>query len=89
MSEGITEEVPTPGQKPTAEDFLKMEEDFKTLCKNVFASAKGRELLGQLKRVYCDGKLYQTTDRETVYCLAQRDLILELEHNSMQGIHYE
>lgn len=89
MSEGETVEVPTPGKKPTAEEFLAMEERFKTLCKNVFASAQGRELLGQLKRVYCNGKLFQPTDRDTVYCIAQRDLILELEHNSMQGTHYE
>ena len=68
--------------KPTAEDFIKLEQRFQTLCRNVFSSGQGAELLDHLKRVYIDGKLFQDTDRATVYCVAQRDLIMELEHSS-------
>ena len=67
---------------PSAEDFIDKEKRFKLLCNTVFASGSGKDLLAHLKRIYCDGKLYQNGDRETVYCIAQRDLILELEHNS-------
>lgn len=89
MSEGVVQEViqevPTPDKLPSSADFIKQQEDFKTLCRNVLSSAQGRELLDKLQAIYCDGGLYQPTDRETVYCIAQRDLILELKHNSMQG----
>ena len=68
--------------KPNAEQFLEMEKRFRILCGTVFSSGSGKELLEQLERVYCDGKLFQNNDRETVYCIAQRDLILELKHNS-------
>ena len=68
--------------KPDADEFLKMEQRFKTLCRNIFSSGQGLELMEQLERVYCDGKLFQGTDRETVYCIAQRDLIMELKHSS-------
>ena len=43
---------------------------------------QGKELLGQLERIYVDGKLFQDSDRDTVYCVAQRDLIMELKYNS-------
>lgn len=68
--------------KPTADEFLKMERDFKILCRNVFGSGQGKQALEHLERIYCDGKMFQNSDRETVYCIAQRDLILELKHNS-------
>ena len=71
-----------PAKLPSAEDFIDKEKRFKILCNTVFASGSGKDLLAHLKRIYCDGKLYQNNDRETVYCIAQRDLILELEHNS-------
>jgi hypothetical protein len=68
--------------KPSGAEFIKMEQDFKILCRNVFGSGQGKEVLAHLERIYCDGKMYQNSDRETVYCVAQRDLILELKHNS-------
>ena len=74
-----------PKPMPSAEDFIKLEQRFKVLCRNVFSSGQGAELLDHLKRVYTDGKLYQDTDRATVYCVAQRDLIMELEHSSKGG----
>ena len=67
---------------PDAEHFLKLEHDFKVLCRNVLGTGQGLDLMKQLKRVYCEGKLFQNSDRDTVYCLAQRDLIMELIHNS-------
>jgi hypothetical protein len=67
---------------PPAADFQKAEQAFKTLCRNVLSSGQGKEMLEHLERIYCDGKLYQNNDRETVYCVAQRDLIMELKHNS-------
>jgi len=70
------------GDKPDAEAFLKMEQEFKILVRNVLGSGQGKELMEHLERVYCEGKLYQANDRETVYCVAQRDLIMELKHSS-------
>ncbi len=67
---------------PTAEEFLVTSSKFEKLCQSVFGSGSGKELLEQLERIYVDGKLYQQSDRETVYCIAQRDLVMELKHNS-------
>lgn len=67
---------------PKAEDFVKLEKKFRQLCQGVLGHGQGIELLEHLERIYCDGKLYQNSDRETVYCVAQRDLIMELKHNS-------
>ena len=64
-----------------AKDIIENANRIRTLCRNVFSSAQGKELLDELKKVYCDGKLYCDTDRDTVYFIAQRDLILELESN--------
>lgn len=54
----------------------------KNLARSVFSSAQGQELLAELKHIYCDGKLYCDDDRDTVYFIAQRDLILELVHHT-------
>jgi len=54
----------------------------KVLCRNVFSTTEGRELLAELRSIYCDGKLYCNTDRDTVYFVAQRDLVLELGFNA-------
>ena len=75
--------------KPDAAEFIKMEQRFQTLCRNVLGSGQGLELMEQLERVYCEGKLFQNSDRETVYCVAQRDLIMELKHNSKGELTHE
>lgn len=67
---------------PDAQSFIDLEKRFRLLCNTVLGSGSGVDLLEHLERIYCDGKLYQADDRETVYCIAQRDLILELKHNS-------
>lgn len=67
---------------PSAEAFLEKEKQFRVLCSTVFSSGSGKDLLDYLQRIYCEGKLYQNNDRETVYCIAQRDLVMELVHNS-------
>ncbi len=51
---------------------------FDDLCRNIFGSGQGAELLKLLKVTYCDGALYQDTDRATAYCIGQRDLVLEI-----------
>lgn len=79
---GIDETMEVTDALPTAEDFLELERKFKSLCMSVFGSGQGKELLGQLERIYVDGKLFQDSDRDTVYCVAQRDLIMELKYNS-------
>ena len=71
-----------PKKLPDAEHFVNLEKQFKILCGVVFSSGSGKDLLDQLRRIYCDGKLYQEKERDTVYCLGQRDLIMELVHNS-------
>ena len=74
---------------PTAEEFLAQSNQFEKLCQTVLGSGSGKELLEQLQRIYVDGKLYQNNDRETVYCVAQRDLIMELIHNSKGELDHE
>ncbi len=61
---------------------MKQADEFRNLCRSVFAQGNGQDLLGKLEKIYCDGKLYCDSDRDTVYFIAQRDLILELIHNS-------
>ena len=54
-------------------------EKFNTLCRNVFSTAQGKELLELMEDIFVDVKLFQDTDRKTVYLVAQRDLIMELK----------
>ena len=65
-----------------AVDIVARANKVKNLARAVFSSAQGQELLAELKHVYCDGKLYCNDDRDTVYFIAQRDLILELDHHT-------
>ncbi len=67
--------------KPTIQDFIKEAQSFKTLCRNVLGSGQGKELLNKLRHIYVDGNLYDDSDRQTVYLIAQRDLIMELIYN--------
>jgi len=71
-----------PKDLPSSDEFIRLEKHFKNLCQGVFGHGQGKDLLDHLQRIYCDGKLYQSNDRETVYCIAQRDLIMELIYNS-------
>ncbi len=66
-------------------DIVQKAQRFKTLCRNVLSSGQGRELLDELRDLYMDGKLYQETDRATIYAVAQRDLIMELIYNVQDG----
>jgi hypothetical protein len=63
----------------TIAQIQKDNERFNNLCRNVFSSGEGKELMGFLKRFYVEVKLYQGNDRETVYAVAQHDLIREIE----------
>lgn len=70
--------------KPTAAEIVARSDRTRILCRNVLGSGDGKELLDALRRVYVDGKLYGETDRDTVYMVAQRDLIMELIYNVQQ-----
>ena len=72
-----------------AQEIVARANKVKNLTRSVFSSAQGQELLAELKNVYCDGKLYCDSERDTVYFIAQRDLILELEHHTKATIHGE
>ena len=63
----------------TAEQIKKDNLRFTILCRNVFSSGEGPELIKHMKRLFVDVKLYQDTDRETVYSVAQCDFVRELE----------
>lgn len=63
-----------------AENIVKKQKRFKTLCRNIFSGGEGKELLEYLENVYVNGRLYFDTDRETVYSIAQRDLVMQLRH---------
>ena len=65
-----------------AQEIVARANKVKNLARSVFSSAQGQELLAELKHVYCNGKLYCDSDRDTVYFIAQRDLVLELYHHT-------
>jgi hypothetical protein len=67
---------------PEANEVIKRSQEVKTLCRSVLGSGLGKDLLEHLTRIYVEGNLFQETDRDTVYCIAQRDLIMELTNNS-------
>ncbi len=71
--------------KTTPEEMVKEHQRFKTLCRNVFSSAQGKELLSELRTVYCDGQLYDDNERTTAYLIGQRDVIMELTDNVENG----
>ena len=62
-----------------AQEIIKRADRLRTLTRQVLGSGSGKELLEELERVYVQGKLYQETDRATIYAVAQRDFILELK----------
>ena len=71
--------------KPTADEVIENANKIKRLCRGVFNTSNGKELLDELKSVYCDGKLYCDNDRDTIYFIAQRDLILDLMFHTNNG----
>ena len=76
-------------ENANSKDIVAKANKVKELCRTVFSSAHGQELLKELKTIYCDGKLYCDNDRDTIYFVAQRDLILELEYNTKATINGE
>ena len=64
-------------------------EKFNTLCRNVFSTVQGKELLELMEDIFVDIKLFQDTDRKTVYYIAQRDLVMELKNLSETGTSHE
>jgi len=72
--------------KPTAAELIVQADIIKLLSRNVFNTAAGKDLLKELKNIYVYGNLYCSTDRDTVYYVAQRDLILELESYSKNTV---
>lgn len=63
----------------TVDEIKKDNENFKTLCRRVFSSGEGRQLMEHMERLFIDVKLYADTDRETVYAVAQRDFVVEMK----------
>ncbi len=63
---------------PSAEEILSRGDRYRTLCRNVFSSYEGKELIVMMKEIFVEGKLYCDNDRDTVYFLGQRDFVLEL-----------
>lgn len=70
----------------TVDDIVKETKRFNTLCRNVLSSGEGRELLKYLEKIFVDNRLYHDTDRETVYAVAQRDLIVELKSHTVSEL---
>lgn len=70
----------------TIDEIKKGNQRFNILCRNVFSTAEGRELMDHMKRLYVDVKLYQETDRATVYAVAQCDFIRELESHTVSEL---
>ncbi len=72
-----------------AEEVVKNANRVKKLTQSVFNTSQGQELMKDLKKIYCDGRLYCNNDRDTVYFIAQRDLIIELSDNANSSINGE
>ncbi len=71
--------------KPTPEELIERAHKYRTLCRTVFSTAQGRELLQHLIDVYCKGALYHENERTTAYLIGQRDTILEMASNVEYG----
>jgi len=63
---------------PTAEEVLENVGRTKKLIVGVFSQGSGRDLLKEWERIYIKGRLYDDSDRFTVYNIAQRDFVLEI-----------
>ena len=70
----------------TVAEIQKDNRRFTTLCRNVFSSGEGKELMEQMHRLFVDVKMYQGTDRETVYVVAQRDFVMELKGHTISEL---
>ncbi len=70
---------------PDSKEFLERSLRFDKLCQSVFGSGAGREILKELKTTYVDANLFQDNDRDTVYCIAQRDLVMQLIYKAKMG----
>lgn len=66
----------------TVEQIQEENRRFINLCQITFSSGQGAELLELMKRIYVDVRMMHSTDRDTVYAVAQRDLIMEIENHS-------
>lgn len=62
-----------------AQEIIKRADNLRRLARQVLGQGSGKELMDELHRVYTQGKLYQETDRATIYAVAQRDFIIELQ----------
>ena len=60
-------------------DIVKKAERTKTLARNLFNTIEGKEFLVALDRMFIDVPLYKDTERETIYSIAQHDLIIEIK----------
>lgn len=74
-------------QQLKVEDLEKRRTRFDTLCRNVFSTHEGQELMKMLESMFCDIPMYQETDRLTVYAVAQRDLVLEIKSHVKEAPH--
>ena len=63
-------------------DFVENAAKYKDLCRRVLNSPNGKELVAHWDRLFVDVPLYQGSDRETVYAVAQRDLITEIKDHA-------
>lgn len=53
-------------------------DEYVNLVKQVFSSEAGSKLLQVLIKDYAMGNIYSDVERDTVYKLGQRDLVLDL-----------
>jgi hypothetical protein len=70
----------------SAADIVEQSNKLKRLIKTTLGSGSGKELLDELKEIYCNGKIFCNNERDTCYFLGQRDLILELEASVKDAI---
>ena len=63
----------------TVEEIRSDAKRFNTLCRNVFSTHDGGELMNHMKRLFVDVRLYDDDERKMVYNVAQHDFVRELE----------
>jgi len=66
--------------------LIKRQERFNTLCRNVFGSAEGAELMLLLETLFVDIQLFNSDELIMTYNVAQRDLIMEMKSHISQPI---
>lgn len=63
-------------------EMTKKHDRYKALCRQVFNTADGKELMSHFEELFVDCRLWSEEARATDYAVAQRDLIMEIKDHA-------